>query len=163
MFRTRPAIGTSHDSANKNLVHCAAHHGSRLTRDPIGKTSRRIKLDSSPSITSGFTPWIGAGRDALLLLHGIGDTPHSYDDFAPKFTNQFRVLGLTRRGHRESKIPTGGYDTATRLEEIRQFLNALNIRRATLVGHSAAGNEVSLFATTHPERATKRVYLDAAL
>ena len=108
-----------------------------------------------------YLDWGGQG-DTLLFLHGIGDTPHIYDDLAPKFTNQFRVLGLTRRGHGESEIPDDGYDTATRVEDIRQFLDALNIPRAILVGHSAAGNELSLFAITHPDRAIKLVYLDAA-
>jgi pimeloyl-ACP methyl ester carboxylesterase len=83
----------------------------------------------------------------MLFLHGIGDTAHIFDLFAPKFTNQFRVLGLTRRGHGESEKPDSGYDTATRVEDIRQFLDALKIPRAIVAGHSAAGNEVSLFAT----------------
>src|SRR2546422_3432883 len=108
-----------------------------------------------------YLDWGGKG-ETILFLHGVGDTAHIYDELAPKFTNDFRVLGLTRRGHGESEIPDTGYDTATRVADIRQFLDVLNIRRATMVGHSAAGNEVSLFAITHPERATKLVYLDAA-
>lgn len=108
-----------------------------------------------------YLDW-GGKEEALLFLHGIGDTPHIYDVLAPKFTNQFRVLGLSRRGHGESEIPDDGYDTATRVEDIRQFLDELKIRRAVLVGHSAAGNELSLFAITYPDRATKLVYLDAA-
>ena len=48
------------------------------------------------------------------------------------------------------------------MEDIRQFLDALKIPRAIVVGHSAAGGELSLFAITHPERASKLVYLDAA-
>ncbi|HMJ65919.1 MAG TPA: alpha/beta hydrolase [Candidatus Binatia bacterium] len=107
-----------------------------------------------------YLDWGGKG-EAMLFLHGIGDTPHIYDVLAPKFTNQFRVLGLTRRGHGESKIPDDGYDTATRVEDIRQFLDALNIPRAILVGHSAAGGEVTMFAGKHPDRAIKIVYLDA--
>jgi non-heme chloroperoxidase len=108
-----------------------------------------------------YLDWGGAG-ETMLYLHGIGDTPHIFDLLAPKFTNQFRVLGLTRRGHGESEIPEDGYDTATRVEDIRRVLDTLKIPRAILVGHSAAGNELSLFAITHPERAIKLVYLDAA-
>jgi pimeloyl-ACP methyl ester carboxylesterase/murein DD-endopeptidase MepM/ murein hydrolase activator NlpD len=107
-----------------------------------------------------YLDWGGQG-ETMLFLHGAGDTPHIYDDLAPKFTNQFRVLGLTRRGHGESEKPESGYDTATRIEDILHFMDAMKIPRAILVGHSAAGNEVSLFAVTHPERATKVVYLDA--
>src|SRR5213592_1719977 len=75
-----------------------------------------------------YLDWGGNG-DTLLFLHGMGDTAHIYDALAPRFTNQFRVLGLTRRGHGESQVPESGYDTATRVEDIRQFLDALNISR----------------------------------
>src|SRR6266446_1918187 len=107
-----------------------------------------------------YLDWGGKG-ETMLFLHGIGDTPHGFDDFAPKFTNQFRVLGLTRRGHGESEKPDSGYDTATRVEDIRQFLDALKIPRAVLVGHSAAGGELTMLAGVHPDRAIKLVYLDA--
>jgi len=136
----------------------------------LSVTAQSDWTDKSPHKTGFLTvngvrlhylDWGGTGG-TMLFLHGIGDTPHIYDVLAPKFTNQFRVLGLTRRGHGESEIPDTGYDTATRVEDIRQFLDTLNIRRAILVGHSAAGNELSLFAITHPQRAIKLVYLDAA-
>ena len=97
----------------------------------------------------------------MLFLHGFGDTAHVYDVLAPKFTNQFRVLALTRRGHGESEKPESGYDTANRVEDIRQFLDALKIRRAVLAGHSAAGHELTRFGSVHPDRTIKLVYLDA--
>src|SRR5207244_3875191 len=80
----------------------------------------------------------------------------------PKFTNQFRVLGLTWRGHGQSEMPETGYDTATLVEDIRQFLDALNIERVILVGHSLAGDQLTRFAGAHPNRVIKLVYLDAA-
>jgi non-heme chloroperoxidase len=104
----------------------------------------------------------GGNGETMLFLHGLGDTPHIFDDLAPKFTNQFRVLGLTRRGHGQSEKPEAGYDTATLVEDIRQFLDALNIKRAALVGHSLAGDELTRFAGEHPDRVIKLVYLDAA-
>jgi non-heme chloroperoxidase len=107
-----------------------------------------------------YLDWGGAG-DTMLFLAGIGNTPHVFDEFAPKFTNQFRVLGLTRRGHGESDIPASGYDTGTRVEDIRQFLDALKIQRAVLVGHSASGGELTMFGGVHPDRTIKLVYLDA--
>src|SRR5439155_10147246 len=129
--------------------------------DQSDKSPHKTEFITVNGVKLHYLDWGGAG-ETLLFLHGMGDTAHIYDELAPKFTNQFRVLGLTRRGHGESEIPETGYDTATLVADIRQFLDILNIRRATMVGHSAAGNEVSLFAISHPERATKLVYLDAA-
>ena len=59
-----------------------------------------------------YLDWGGKG-ETLLFLHGMSGTAHFYDDFATKFTNQFRVLGLTRRGHGESERPETGYDAST--------------------------------------------------
>ena len=98
----------------------------------------------------------------MLFLHGLGDTAHIFDDLAPRFTNQFRVLGLTRRGHGQSEKPDMGYDTATLVEDIRQFLDALMVERVVLVGHSLAGDELTRFAGEYPDRVVKLVYLDAA-
>jgi pimeloyl-ACP methyl ester carboxylesterase len=108
-----------------------------------------------------YLDWRGKGQP-ILFLHGLGDTAHIFDDLAPKFTNQFRTLGLTRRGHGQSEKPDVGYDTTTLVEDIRLFLDALKIERVVLVGHSLAGDELTRFAGEHPDRVIKLVYLDAA-
>ena len=56
-----------------------------------------------------YLDWGGKG-ESMLFLHGIGDTAHIFDDFAPQLTGQFHVLALTRRGFGSSSQPEGGYD-----------------------------------------------------
>jgi non-heme chloroperoxidase len=109
-----------------------------------------------------YLDWGGKG-EALLFLHGMYNSAHIFDELAPKFTDRYRVLGLTRRGHGQSDKPSAGYDTDTLVEDIRQFLDAMKIKRASLVGHSMAGTEMTRFAILHPQRVKKLVYLDAAL
>jgi pimeloyl-ACP methyl ester carboxylesterase len=108
-----------------------------------------------------YLDWGGKGK-TLLFLTGLGDTAHIFDDIAPKFTDHFRVLGLTRRGQGKSDKPEVGYDTNTLVEDIRQFLDAMNIKRVILAGHSLAGNEMTRFAELYPDQVDKLVYLDAA-
>jgi len=108
-----------------------------------------------------YLDWGGSG-ETILFLAGFNDSAHVYDDFAPRFTDRFHVVGLTRRGVGESDKPTGGYDASTRVEDIRQFLDALGIHIVSLIGHSMAGDELTLFATRYPQRVAKLVYLDAA-
>lgn len=112
-------------------------------------------------IKLNYLDWGGKGK-ALLFLAGVGNSAHSFDDIAPKFNDRFRVLALTRRGHGQSDKPATGYDLATLTEDIRQFLDQLKIKRVTLVGHSFAGDEMTMFATLYPERVDKLIYLDAA-
>jgi len=109
-----------------------------------------------------YRDWGGAGP-FLLLLTGMGDAAPIYDDLAPRFTDRYRVVGLTRRGHGRSDKPDAGYDMGTLVEDIRQFLDALHIERATLVGHSLAGDELTRFVSLYPARVVALVYLDAAL
>ncbi len=108
-----------------------------------------------------YLDWGGSGP-ALLFLAGLGCTAHIFDRFAPRFVDQFRVLALTRRGHGESDYPDTGYDIDTLTEDIRQFMDALKIEQAILVGHSMAGMELSRFTALHPQRVLKLIYLDAA-
>lgn len=104
----------------------------------------------------------GGSGPALVFLPGMGNTAHIYDDLAPRFTDRFHVLALTRRGHGQSDKPETGYDTDTLVADLAGFLDALEIRRASLVGHSIAGGELTRFAGLHPERVDRLIYLDAA-
>jgi pimeloyl-ACP methyl ester carboxylesterase len=108
-----------------------------------------------------YLDWGGHGKP-LLFLTGLGNSAHIYDDLAPKFVNQFRVLALTRRGHGKSDKPEKSYDIDRLAEDVRQFLDMMTIERVTLIGHSMAGDELTRFAGLFPERVDRLVYLDAA-
>jgi pimeloyl-ACP methyl ester carboxylesterase len=112
-------------------------------------------------IQQQYADWGGNG-DTLLLLAGLGNDAYVFDTFASRLTDKFHVIGLTRRGFGGSDKPEGGYDTATRVEDIRAFLDVLKIRRVYLAGHSLAGDELTLFASKYPDRVLKLVYFDAA-
>src|SRR5512147_2900902 len=128
---------------------------------------RRCMMDSSPhhsdfvTVNDGtrlhYLDW-GGGGPALLFLAGLGSTAHIFDRFAPRFVDQFHVLALTRRGHGESDYPDTGYDIDTLTEDIRQFMDALKIDQAILVGHSMASVELSHFTAVYPQRVLKLVY-----
>ena len=107
-----------------------------------------------------YLDWGGNGQ-ALIFLTGMGSSAYIYNKFAPRFTDKFRVLALTRRGHGDSDYPEAGYDADTLVEDIRQFMNSLHVEKAVLAGHSLAGVELTHFAATYPERVEKLVYLEA--
>lgn len=107
-----------------------------------------------------YLDWGGKG-ETLIFLTGMGYSAHLFDQIAPRFTDKFRVLALTRRGQGDSDYPETGYDADTLTEDIRQFMDSLNIEKAILAGHSLAGVELTHFAGTYPGRVIKLVYLDA--
>jgi non-heme chloroperoxidase len=108
-----------------------------------------------------YLDWGGSG-DVLLFLAGMGCNAHIFDHLAPRFTDKFHVLALTRRGHGESDHPKTGYDVETLTEDIHQFLNELGIEKVILVGHSFANVELSHFNALHSERVIRLIFLDSA-
>jgi pimeloyl-ACP methyl ester carboxylesterase len=106
-----------------------------------------------------YLDWGGDGPP-LVMVHGIGDDPHVFDDLAAELHDEFRVVAYARRGHGQSDAPPGPYDAATLVADLHQLLNRLKIGRVSLLGWSMGGNEISDFARQNPDRVDKLVYLE---
>jgi non-heme chloroperoxidase len=113
-----------------------------------------------PGVHLEVLDWGGTG-EALVLLTGLGDNAHVFDEFAYQFTDRFHVIGITRRGFGRSSQPAHGYDVDTRARDDIAVLDTLNIRQAIFVGHSVAGTELNKLGAAYPDRVKKLVYLDA--
>ncbi|MGH9597483.1 MAG: alpha/beta fold hydrolase [Edaphobacter sp.] len=139
----------------------------RATKETLWQT------DSSPHTVSFVTvendvklevlDWGGTGRPVVLLA-GLPDTAHVFDEFAPKLTAKYHVYGITRRGFGASSSPPPdnvNY-TADRLgDDVLAVLASLKIDKPVLVGHSIAGEEMSSVGSRHPEKVAGLVYLDS--
>src|SRR5437762_2218482 len=113
-----------------------------------------------PGVQLEVLDWGGTG-DTLVLLTGIGDNAHVFDEFAYQFNDRFHVIGITRRGFGRSSQPAHGYDLDTRARDDITVLDKLNIREAVFVGHSVSGTELNKIGAVYPDRVKKLVYLDA--
>src|SRR5688500_11914873 len=56
-----------------------------------------LAVQTSPDATLEVLDWGGTGK-TLVFLAGGGHTAHEFDEFAPRLTDTFRVIGITRRG-----------------------------------------------------------------
>jgi non-heme chloroperoxidase len=128
-------------------------------KDPAKHVVRMIEVE--PGVTLEVLDWGGSG-EAVFLLAGHGDTEHVFDDFAPRLGKGFRVFAITRRGFGASSQPESGYDLARMVKDIAQVADALKLKRVHFVGHSIAGDELTRFALTYPEKTGRLVYLEAA-
>lgn len=126
-------------------------------------------MDTSPhksnfinvnSIRLHYLDWGGEG-ETLIFLAGMGCSGHIFDHIAPRFTDKFHVMALTRRGHGESDHPKTGYELDILVNDILGFMDSQGIDKAILAGHSLAGVELTYFAEKYPERISKLIYLDA--
>ena len=159
----------------------SAHHVLEEGKEDSGKTVNRSKPESVEipqplrdpkskaksafidinGVKHHYLDWGGEG-EPVLLLAGLGNTAHIFESFGSKLANDHRVLALTRRGHGQTASPISGYDTKTRVEDIRAFLDSFRITKVILIGHSIAGDEITLFSAKYPERITAAIYIDAA-
>jgi pimeloyl-ACP methyl ester carboxylesterase len=114
----------------------------------------------APGVKLEVLDWGGSGR-VMVLLTGLGDNAHVFDEFAFQFTPYFHVIGITRRGFLPSSQPVSGYDVGTRAADDIAVLEALGVDRAVFVGHSLAGSELSAIGEDYKDRVDKLVYLDA--
>jgi pimeloyl-ACP methyl ester carboxylesterase len=107
-----------------------------------------------------YLDW-GGGGEPIVLIPGLGSTAHTFDDFAPRLTDRWRVVAVTRRGFGESGRPEDGYDTASLAADVLAVMDRLGVQRATLVGHSMGGAEAVWLAVHHPERVARVVLLES--
>jgi pimeloyl-ACP methyl ester carboxylesterase len=104
----------------------------------------------------------GGRGSPLLLLPGLGATAHSFDDLAPLLAQKHRVVAMTRRGTGYSSKPDFGFDTARLGQDVLEVMDAMDLKKVVLIGHSIAGEELTWLGGRHPERFDGLVYLDAA-
>jgi non-heme chloroperoxidase len=133
--------------------------GTGIWQDPSPHTVQFVTVDKDVRLE--VLDWGGTGR-AVVLLAGLGDTAHVFDDFALKLTHSFHVYGITRRGFGSSSAPAIGYSADRLADDVVAVLDALKINNPVLIGHSIAGEELSSVATRYPKRIVGLIYLDAA-
>ena len=126
--------------------------------DPSPHRVTMVSVDRDVSLE--VLDWGGRGRP-IVLLAGLGNTAHVFDDFAPRLTPLGHVYGITRRGYGHSSVPSQGYDADRLADDVLAVVDALKLERPVLIGHSIAGEELSSFAARYPTRARGLVYLDA--
>lgn len=127
--------------------------------DPSPHTTRLVSVDSGVQLE--VLDWGGSGPPVVLLA-GLGATAHYYDDFAPALAARYRLIGITRRGHRGSSAALGGYDFARLAEDVVHVMDAVGIKKAVVIGHSLAGEEMHVLGARYSARIRGLVYVDAA-
>ena len=127
-------------------------------QDPSAHATQFIAVDTGVKLE--VLDWGGAGRN-IVLLAGSGHSAHVFDEFAPKLTDTGHVYGITRRGWGASREPPAGYDNQRLSDDVVEVLDTLKLDSPVLVGHSAAGHEMTTVARQHLDRWAGLVYLDA--
>ena len=151
-------------SGTYSLVHQGDGLIDSSRADPFSKGAKVQFVTVEPDVRLEVLDWGGSGR-SLIFLAGNGDTAHSFDSFAQKFTSRNHVYGITRRGFGASSKPTpanGNYSADHLGDDVLAVMQALRIEHPVLVGHSVAGEELSSIGSRFPNKVSGLIYLDAA-
>ena len=75
----------------------------------------------------------------------------------------YRVVAHDRRGHGRSGQSWDGNDMDQYADDLAELLNHLDVRNATMVGHSTGGGEVARYIAKYGEERVAKVVLIAAV
>ena len=96
----------------------------------------------------------------VLFLHSWAMQSRMWDyQFAALAPHGLRCLGFDRRGHGRSDQPPHGYDYDTLADDLAAVIEAMDLRKLTLVGHSMGAGEIVRYLTRHGSERIKRIVL----
>jgi pimeloyl-ACP methyl ester carboxylesterase/tetratricopeptide (TPR) repeat protein len=97
----------------------------------------------------------------VIFLHGVSDSWQSFKHVLPLLPPTIRALALTARGHGDSSRPASGYSYRDMAEDVRAFMNAMELPAAVVVGHSMGASVAQRLAIDHPSRVAGLVLVGA--
>jgi pimeloyl-ACP methyl ester carboxylesterase len=115
-----------------------------------------------------YLDWSGAGRPAVVLVHGLGSSAWSWTAVARRLARERRTVAMDLRGHGLSDAPTatGAYDLdqlATDVVAVAEGSGALESGTAALAGHGFGAIVAAAAAALLGSRAARLVLIDGGL
>jgi len=89
---------------------------------------------------------------ALVLIHGIGASRHSWDGLIAGLRHEFRCISYDLRGHGRSPVPSPPYSLDDLVEDLERLRLELGLEQAHFAGHSLGGMIGPAYARKYPTR-----------
>lgn len=106
---------------------------------------------------------VGRGPD-IVMIHGfLGNLAVWHLNIAPALRREFRLTTYDLRGHGYSEVTPNGYAADDMARDLKALLDALEIERPVLVGHSFGADICLYFANLYPDRVSKIVASEPGL
>jgi 3-oxoadipate enol-lactonase len=95
----------------------------------------------------------------IVFLHGLGASWKMWTPQIETFSSKYKMIMLDLRGHGESTktFPNNQFTAKVMAEDIKMFLDKLEIRKVYLVGLSYGSVTAQLFASKYPNYIEKLV------
>jgi pimeloyl-ACP methyl ester carboxylesterase len=106
---------------------------------------------------------IAGSGNPLILLHGSPLTSRSWLRLMPALAKTYTVVAPDFRGYGQSDKPETGYEVQTMVEDLRQLLDQLGIKSASVVGHDLGGIVAYVYAAQHRDQVSKLGIIEAPI
>lgn len=110
-------------------------------------------------LTFHYVQWGDQGT-SLLCVHGITGNAFSFQALADDLSKDHRVIAYDLRGRGDSDKPESGYGIATHAEDLAELIDALELDRPVIMGHSLGAMIGVYFAAYYPQKLSKLVLID---
>lgn len=98
----------------------------------------------------------GAGKP-LVLISGLGYSLWQWHRMVPYLAERFQVIVFDNRGVGQSDKPAGPYTAQMLAADTAGLLDALNLEKAVILGHSMGGFVAQAMALDFPQRVEKLI------
>ncbi|GAB6852318.1 alpha/beta fold hydrolase [Paraburkholderia kururiensis] len=128
--------------------------------DPVldRTVTRGVAAGTSYSV---YPPQGALACETVVLIHGVGMNHSVWAPQIDALTQHYQVVAYDMLGHGGSGLPTPAPTLGEYAAQLEALLDALQIQRVHVVGHSMGALVALEFALTHPERALSVAALNA--
>jgi len=103
----------------------------------------------------------GSSHAPVIFVHGFTGSKLDFQDQLAWFSDDRRVIAFDQRGHGETSNATP-YDFYTMANDLFGLMDAIDIERAHILGHSMGGMVVLRAVIAQPERFASMILMDTS-
>jgi pimeloyl-ACP methyl ester carboxylesterase len=100
------------------------------------------------------------GGSPIVLIHCFSCAMNWWDGMVPLLDNDHRVITVDLLGHGGSEKPSSGYNPPNQAKVVAEALERLDVREATVVGHSLGGSVTVALTEQDPQLVRRAVIID---
>ncbi|PIN89270.1 hypothetical protein COU60_03880 [Candidatus Pacearchaeota archaeon CG10_big_fil_rev_8_21_14_0_10_34_76] len=113
-------------------------------------------------LSQGFISYneYGSGDKNLILIHGGPGSKNDFTLLAPEIKN-YKIYSLDMYGFGESEKSVSNYGISSQADVVKEFMDAKNIQKSSILGFSWGGGVAIEFAYKYPESTEKIILLSS--
>jgi len=130
---------------------------------PLDEWAKKYAAGKFIDLDGYSTHYIEKGEgEPVILIHGFLYNSYMWNNNIDALADRFKVYALDLWGFGYSTREPLDYGYPLYADQLLKFMDALNIQKASLVGHSMGGGTCIFFSVQHRERVNKVILVDPA-